>query len=213
MIKHSNPTLNERRITKFLRLLKPLIHPQSVPVTVEAWHVGGEPVPYEVAVKADYKPFSVGDEWGPAWDTSWFRIRGAVPAEWAGRDTAVLFELNNFGREGFTTEGLIYSKGKPVRAINRNRNEIEVSPEARGSETFEFYIEAAANVAPKMDPNWELSVIAPSGAMFKLEKAELSFIDHEIQQYYHDFRVATEVMLVLPVGSQRRAELLYALNE
>ena len=57
-------------------------------LTVAAWPVPpapdgtvGEPVSFAAAVDQDYRPFAVGDPWGPAWATTWFRLTGAVPAD------------------------------------------------------------------------------------------------------------------------------------
>ena len=37
------------------------------------------------AGRATYEPFAIGTPWGPPWSTTWFRVHGRVPAEWAGR--------------------------------------------------------------------------------------------------------------------------------
>lgn len=205
MLKHTK--LTERRIGNAVEKIAARIHPERQPVSVGAWHVGGEPVPFSVASTAEYKPFAVGDAWGPAWDTTWFRIRGEVPGGWKGREAVVLFQLTDQGREGFTAEGLVHWNGRPVRAINRARNEIPI-PESRDGK-FEFYLEGAAN--------WAIpdggKVAEKSGPLFFLTQAELSFINRQAFAYYYDFKVAAEAMMVLPETGQRRAELRRALNE
>lgn len=40
------------------------LYPQRVPVSIECWKVGGEPVPFETAKHAQYRPFEVGESWG-----------------------------------------------------------------------------------------------------------------------------------------------------
>ena len=59
-------------------------------LTVEAWHVPpaadgtvGEPVPFATAKAQAYDAFAIGDPWGPAWATTWFRLTGEVPADLA----------------------------------------------------------------------------------------------------------------------------------
>ena len=207
MLKHTK--LTEARIKKSLGRIKAFIHPEACHVTVEAWPVNGEPVPLEEAISAEYKAVSIGYEWGPAWATTWFRIRGDVPVSWKSREVVVLFQLNNSGREGFTAEGLVYRDGQPVRAINRNRNEIEVTHCATGGEPFEFYVEAAANLPYSEDFDAENK----PGPLFQLTQAEISWVNREAFDYYHDFRVLAEALFALPEGSQRRAELGYSLNE
>lgn len=205
MLKHSK--LTERRIENAVEKIAARIHPERRPVSVEAWHVGGEPVPFAAASVAEYKPFAVGDAWGPEWDTTWFRIQGRVPSEWQGRESVLLFQLTDQGREGFTAEGLVYFDGQPVRAINRARNEIPVPTPHDGQ--FAFYIEGAANWAI---PDGKLTA-KKSGPLFFLTQAELSYINRSAFDYYYDFKVAAEAMMVLPETGQRRAELRCALNE
>ena len=206
MLKH--PKLTETRIQKALPAIETLIHPLRTPVEVEAWHVGGEPVPLETALKASYEPFPVGGAWGPIWDTTWFRVRGQVPEAWAGREVVVLMRLIDKGWEGFTAEGLIYSQGKILKALNINRSDIPVAAKARGGETFEFHIEAAANIAEDFS-----KVPTKKTPLFKLHQAELVCINREAFDYYYDFKVAAELMAELPEENQRRAELRYALND
>jgi len=207
MLKH--PELTERRILKAVPAIADAIYRQRAPVEIEVWHVGGEPVPYEMALHADYKPFSVGDAWGPAWDTTWFRIRGQVPAAWVGNEVVVLLRLTDSGHEGFTAEGLIYAEGRVMRALNINRSEIEVVCPSLGCEMFEFYIEAAANVADLFGAAVQYS----SNPTFTLAQAELATVDRSAFDFYYDFKIAAELMAALPAESQRRGELRYALNE
>lgn len=207
MLKH--PTLTQDRITGALPAIHALIYPAKHPVRVEAWHVGGEPVSPEKALEADYTPFAVGGLWGPAWDTTWFRVRGEVPVAWAGREVVVLFRVTDQGREGFTAEGLIYCGPTPVRALNANRNEVEIATVALGGEQFEFHVEAAANVS---DPAG-INIKHGSGPLFTLAQAELACIDRAAFAYYYDYKVAAEAMMALPETSQRRGELMAALNQ
>ncbi len=56
----------------------------------------------------------------------------------------VRVRLTNIGREGFTAEGLIFQDGKPVRAINANRREVEIAKKAKGGEKFEFFVRSGS---------------------------------------------------------------------
>lgn len=210
MLKHSK--LTEARIRTALPRLKEKIYSAHHPVELAAWTVGGEPVPAEHALRQTYEPFTAGrfgQSWGKLWDTTWFRIRGRVPESWQGKETVVLFRLIDSGVEGFSAEGLIYKDGKPDRAINLHRAEIEIAREARGGESFEVFVEAAANYS-----DFSGIVIKDSGELrFKVLQSELACLDREIFDYYYDFKVCAEAMDALPEESQRRAELRTALNE
>ena len=74
--------LRVRRFTE--HRIRPAVHGERVAVDVEAWTVGGEPVPFAHAVQQVFRPFAVGETWGRPWDTVWFRVTGEVPAGWMG---------------------------------------------------------------------------------------------------------------------------------
>ena len=64
--------------------IAPAIYLASTPLTVD-WHeLPGEPIPPSDGLALEYTPYEVGTSWGPAWGTTWFRLRGSVPPEWAG---------------------------------------------------------------------------------------------------------------------------------
>src|ERR1700686_1240225 len=61
------------------------VEPESAPLELPAYSVRGEPVTFADAARGDYRPFQVGDRWGPPWSTTWFHVRGRVPAEGVGK--------------------------------------------------------------------------------------------------------------------------------
>ena len=77
----------EARLVRVLdERLRPAVHAAITPLKVEVWEVPpdpdghvGEPVPFETARAASYRPFRVGERWGPAWGTAWFHLSGTVP--------------------------------------------------------------------------------------------------------------------------------------
>jgi len=213
MQKH--PVLTEGRIRHAVSRIEKLIYTPTQPLEIGHWAVGGEPVPAEKAFKARFAPFAVGGMWGPLWDTSWFRFRGEVPREWKGREVVARVRLTNDGREGFTAEGLIYQDGKLVRAINANRRELEIAAKAKGGERLEFFVEAAANGGTN-EAGETLGLNRPDyhgTPRFRLEQAELACFNREAFDYFQDFKLAFEALMVLPEDSQRRGELRAALNE
>ena len=214
MLKHPGQTA--QRINRTLGLIQGLIYGPCAPLDLAAWHVHGEPVSAPKAFKAKYTPFQVGEAWGPRWDTTWFRLRGKIPQGWVGREVVALMRLTEEKFEGFTAEGLIYTGGVPVRALNANRSDIEIAKSARASQNFEIFVEAAANAGPR-PCDWiesALFLAEPQGPpLFTLAQAELACVNRDAFDFCYDFKVAAEAMNVLPENSQRRGELLYALNE
>jgi alpha-mannosidase len=206
---HKHPKITEDRIVKTVDRIRPLVYRTVAPLEIASWRVGGEPVPYADAIKQAFTPFAVGQPWGESWDTVWFRVRGKVPAQWAGREVVALIKLGSQGGEGFTCEGLVWQEGEPLRAINVHRADVPLFSPAAGGEDFEFYVEAAAN------PDPEGHASRPSGRsepIFRLEQAELACVDRAAQGYLDDFRLAAETLPVLPPESSRRGKLLAALN-
>src|SRR5258706_574050 len=112
---------------------------------LSAFLVRGEPIPYTEAVRGEFKPFRVGDPWGPAWSSTWFHVRGRVPDGWAGKRAAVVVDLGWHVPTGFSCEALAWKDGKPWRGVDPNHNVLPVD----GSEV-DFYLEAAANPLPTL---------------------------------------------------------------
>lgn len=104
---HDDRTLVEGRLERALhQFVRPARYAARIPLAVSVWHVPGEPVPVAEALGADFAPFTVGTEWGKPWSTSWFRLRGAVPEEWAGRRVEVVVDPGFTGQgPGFQAEG------------------------------------------------------------------------------------------------------------
>ena len=66
--------------------IRPAVHTTLAPLDVSVWHVPpaadglvGDPVSFAVARDATYDAGQVGDRWGPAWGTTWFRLTATCP--------------------------------------------------------------------------------------------------------------------------------------
>ena len=215
---HKHPELTEARLKLAIkRRLKPLIHRQAHPVSMQAWAVGGEPVSYEQAAAANYAPFEVGQRWGGSWDTTWFHVRGQLPADWAGQQEVILrvsLGPNPTWGEGFTCEGLVWDDGTPGRAINVNRDDALRFTQVQGSETFDIYIEAAANIRPMnvAGRDWHLPRDYAGEKKFVFEKCELATFDREAWHLLVEFELLHGMLDVLPKDAPRRGQIVYTLN-
>ena len=130
--------ITQQRLDRALRdRLGPAVRRVVADVRITAWDVGGEPVPFAVAARADYRPFEVGQAWGRPWDTTWFRIRGAVegPAE-----LVVDLGWQDDSLPGFQAEALAYRADGPViKGLQPRNNWVPVDGEV------DVFLEAAAN--------------------------------------------------------------------
>ncbi|TMB41987.1 MAG: alpha-mannosidase [Chloroflexi bacterium] len=187
------------------------IERESVPLEVTAHSVRGEPIAFAEAMRGDFKPFKVGDRWGPPWSTTWFHVRGRVPEEWHGQRVVASFDIGfEGGHTGFTCEALAWKDGKPWRAIDPNHRWLPIA-----STEVDFYVEAAANPKAEVSgPDDAPSMIAlresPDPA-FVFRRADLSIQDQAARKLALDFKVLSELALALPDGD-RRSQILEALD-
>ena len=206
------------RVGRIVRVQNEFVRPRrrgpSVPVDVAAYHVHGEPVGATEAFAAAYEPFPVGGSWGPAWDTTWFRLRGTVPPEWAGRQVALGFSIGGAGSTGFGAEALVWRDGRPVQGLSPNHREHVVTGAAEGGEEIEVFVEAAANPPSPFGVNpWPLLLAEPDGApLFTLAQADLHVRDPEFEEFWHDLRILVELLAELPQGDPRWARLCAGLE-
>ena len=217
---HDDTTLTTGRVTRVLtERIWPAVHALSVPLTVEAHTLPGEPVPPSVGLALDYEPYAVGSPWGPAWGTTWFRLTGEVPAEWAGRRVEALVDLGfDVAEPGFQCEGLVYRPdGSPVKAVNPHNHWALVTPAADGGERVELYVEAAANpvvfgpVRFKPTTQGDLHTASPD-PIYATRRVDLAVFDAEVHALALDLDVLLGLQAELPAG-QRRSRILQALDD
>jgi len=196
------------------RLIGPARRPYSHPVDIDAHHVGGEPIAYEVAVGRRFEPFAVGQEWGPAWDTTWFRVSGRVPPEWSGRAVALVVGLGYGGATGFGAEGMVWRGGEPLQGISPNHDEVVVAEPATGGEPFELMIEAAANpqVDSRTDPSPMYLPDFGGAPLLRLDHCHLAVVDREVEALWEDWSLLCELYDQLPPDEPRAAQILRSLD-
>ncbi|MFD8965512.1 alpha-mannosidase [Streptomyces sp. NPDC059568] len=205
----------EERIAHFLAArLRPALHTARLPMEVGAWHIPGEPVPVDVALRAAYTPFAIGDLWGGPWSTTWFQVRATVPERWAGRRVEAVFDL------GFDShaEGLVHDAyGTPLQGLHPLNRSLTVSVAASGGEQVALLVEAAAN--PPIEAGsgagslYGDPVTAGDEPLHRLLRADLAVRDEDIWQLIHDIDVLDGLMRALPVELPRRYEILRALEQ
>ncbi|MCQ4043174.1 alpha-mannosidase [Streptantibioticus rubrisoli] len=215
---HDDRLLVEQRLERALaQFIRDAVYSARTPMTVRAWHVRGEPVPVEEALKASYEPFSPGERWGAPWSTSWFRIEGTVPREWAGRRVEALLDPGFTGvHPGFQAEGLVYdSEGVPIKGVHPRNRQVPVGSPVRGGEPLRLLLEAAANPQVLRDfrPT-RLGDITTAGdePLYRFGSAQLAVLDENVWHLVFDIEVLSELMHELAVDDPRRHEVLRALE-
>ncbi|GGZ62945.1 alpha-mannosidase [Streptomyces bluensis] len=199
--------------------IKPAIYAASVPFQVEAWQAPGEPVPFEEAAAAPYEPFAMDTPWGPPWGTTWFRMRGQVPAEWAGRRVEAVIDLGFVGDwPGNQAEALVHlTDGTPLKAVNPLNQYVPIADPATGGETVDYLVEAASNpdiLANNFAAPTPLGDVLTAGdkPLYTFQRADLAVLDENVWHLDLDLQVLRELMVHLEAHDPRRHEIMHTLD-
>lgn len=217
---HDDRSLVEGRLKRVLdERIRPAVYPESVPLDVAVWHAPGEPVPVEEGLSAEPGPIRVGDRWGAPWGTSWFRVTGTVPTEWAGRTVEALLDLGfDENMPGFQCEGLVYRPdGTPVKGLNPRNQWVRTAAPAVGGEEVRLHVEAASNPVlldyhPFQPTRLGDKDTAGSEPQYTLTRMDLAVLDETVWELVMDLEVLGELMAELPADSARRWDVLRAVE-
>jgi alpha-mannosidase len=210
----TEPTTIRRNRAELLRqLIGHARRGPTQPVEVTAHHVGGEPITWAEAVGRPYEPFAVGGRWGPAWDTTWFRVRGTVPAGWSGRTVSLVVRLGYTGGPGFGPEGMVWRDGEPAQGITPNHDDFVLAEAAAGGEVVDLYIEAAANPPiAQVEPRQMYLPDYAGSAAWSLAACHLTVVDREVDALWEDWSLLLELYGRRPPESARAAQILRGLD-
>lgn len=224
---HDDIPLTIGRATRVLtERIRPAVHALRVPLEVSFHELPGEPIAPAEGLGLDYQPFRVGSPWGAAWGTTWFRARGQVPADWAGRRVEAIVDLGfDITMPGFQCEGLVYlPDGTPVKSLNPRSQWVRIAEAAEGGEDVEFLVEAASNPVvldvtalgsghPFL-PTHEGDIRTSSRRrLYTTRHFDLAVFDPEVFELSLDIEVLLELQAELPESSPRRMRVLQALDD
>ncbi|MEU5892994.1 glycoside hydrolase family 38 C-terminal domain-containing protein [Streptomyces sp. NPDC047461] len=199
--------------------IKPAIYAATVPFEVEAWQAPGEPVSFEEAAAARYAPFAMDTPWGPPWGTTWFRMRGEVPAEFAGKRVEAVIDLGFVGDwPGNQAEALVHlPDGRPLKAVNPLNQYVPIANPATGGEQIDYLVEAASNpdiLANNFTAPTLLGDVLTAGdrPLYTFQRADIAVLDEEVWHLDLDLQVLLGVMVHLGDHEPRRHEIMHALD-
>jgi alpha-mannosidase len=211
---HNDLKLVEARVRReFNERVLPALYHGSIPLSVAAWDVPGEPVSLDEAMRGDYRPFTVGEHWSRPWGTTWFRFSVDVPAELAGPQLEAVIDLGfHPDSAGFQSEGLVWIDGQPVQGIHPRRTGVPLPDIGPGP--FTFFVEAASNPAfPGYRPS-PLGSLSTAGEkpLYRLRQASLGERDDDVFGLLLDVDVLLGLARALPADEARRIRLMRQLE-
>ncbi|MBY8339042.1 glycosyl hydrolase-related protein [Streptomyces spinosirectus] len=217
---HDDRSLVEARLKRVLdERIRPAVYPESVPLEVAVWHAPGEPVPVAEGLAAEPEPIQVGARWGAPWGTSWFRVTGTVPEDWAGRTVEAILDLGfDENMPGFQCEGLVYRPdGTPVKGLNPRNQWVRIGAPVAGGEEVRLHVEAASNPVildyhPFLPTQLGDKETAGSEPQYTLARMDLAVLDETVWQLVIDLEVLGELLAELPVDSARRHDIVRAVE-
>jgi alpha-mannosidase len=216
---HDDVARVERRVARFVtERLRPAVYRRQQPLLVTSWDAPGEPVDFATAYAAPYAPCSSGHAWGRPWGTTWFRLAGDIPADWAAEDglrSEVVVDLGFGGQPGFSAEATAYAPdGTVIKGLHPRNRHLPV----RDDGPVDFYVEASGNPniagALTFEPT-PLGDLATAGTepLYRFGGAHLAELDLTVWELIQDVDTLRGLMGELPFGSPRRANVLRALDD
>lgn len=216
---HEDTSLTVGRANRVLaERVRPAVHSARVPLEIAAHPLPGEPIPPTEGLALDFRPFEADTMWGPAWGTTWFRVRGQVPSEWAGRRVEALIDLGfDVNMTGFQCEALAYRPdGTPIKSINPRNQWLPVDVAAGGA--VEFYLEGASNPVlldhhpflPTQQGDIRTSSREP---LYRVRHMDLAVFEPDVFELALDLEVLIDLQAELPATGPRRMRILQALDD
>jgi alpha-mannosidase len=216
----TDESVRERARRLLLGVVEPAVFGPGETLAISAHHLPGEPISPAEALQRPFEPFAVGEAWGPRWGTTWFRLQGRIPAEWAGHEVVLRFGATRAGGSVPGGEFLIFSavgghplssRGTPphpraLAGLSFQHAAASLTGSAAGGEAVDLYVEAAANPTTPEDRmaglDWPELRADPGGQPgFTLSRAELAVRRPEVRALALDLGLAIGLAAHQEAGS------------
>jgi alpha-mannosidase len=208
MQKHFQVT--RERLQKFAsnKQLGSKIYTAFFPVKLSVYSAPGR-IPYTEALQGDFRFATIGEQFGPAWSTHWFKVEIDIPQDWHGREVHLLWDS--------ASEGCIWKDGEPVQGLTGSSNgfsmdvlrgEYVLTRHAVGGEKIELFIESAVNgLFGVNDHDPKLLQLG------LLKQAEIALFDRAAWDLLWDFKIIADMASQLAENTPRGGQALAAANK
>uniref|UniRef100_A0A8C0IZ64 Alpha-mannosidase 2C1 n=1 Tax=Chelonoidis abingdonii TaxID=106734 RepID=A0A8C0IZ64_CHEAB len=145
-------------------------------------------IPYDEAVRQEFRPAKVGDSFGPTWWTCWFKVELSIPREWVGKEVHLLWESDG--------EGMVWRDAQPVQGLTKEGEKTSyiLTDNLKEAEphSLTVYVEVACN---GLFGAGKGSLIAPPDPdkKFTLHKAELVVFNRDVHELLVDFEILVDM--------------------
>ncbi|KAH6854250.1 glycosyl hydrolases family 38 N-terminal domain-containing protein [Chaetomium sp. MPI-CAGE-AT-0009] len=179
-------------------------------VQLSVWHAPDQTRPtFKNATSQEFKKTHVGEWFGPAWTTHWFKVVLTVPKELQDKRLLELhWDANN--------EGLIWNEdGHPLQGLTGGGERVEwILPDSfRDGKEHTIYIEMACNGMFGNAPGWDANQPPNPDKHYRLDQAQIVAVDPDARQLYIDTWIIGDAAREFPDDSWEQHKALKTCNE
>lgn len=179
-------------------------------VQLWVWHAPDQTRPtFDDAVSHEFKRTSVGEWFGPAWTTHWFKVILTLDEDLQDKPLVELhWDANN--------EGLVWSEdGNPLQGLTGGGERVEwIIPDSfRDGKEHTIYIEMACNGMFGNAPGGDSIQPPDPNKHFRLDRAEIVAINPDARQLWIDTWIIQDAAKEFPQDSWEQHKALKVCNK